>query len=134
MAKQIEVVSNLNSRVNLKRRLDLPIEVQIALINEVDLVQDVDWVKIHNKISEIKQQVKDTKLGSELEELCKDIVANCYGFRCFETPYTLEVLLSSMESSRGEDRTRLLLELRDSIVAILTIAENILQKIIGMES
>jgi len=130
---EIRLMNLLHEIINLKRRLDLPIEVQIAFINEVDLVQDVDWVKIHNKISEIKQQVKDTKPSSELEELCKDIVANCYGFRCFETPYTLEVLLSSIESSKREDRTRLLLELKDSIIAILTIAENILQKIIGME-
>jgi len=129
---EIKLINLLYEIVNLKKRLDLPIEVQIAFINEVDLVQDVDWVRIHNKIKMVKQQVKNTKPGSELEELCRDIVANCYGFRCFETPYMLEAQLSSIESSRGEDRTRLLLGLRDSVIAILTIAENILEKIIGM--
>ncbi|RLI80760.1 hypothetical protein DRP04_07665 [Archaeoglobales archaeon] len=127
---QAKIINILYEIVNLGKRVDIPIEVQIALTNEVDLVQDVDWLKVSNKISEIKQKLLSAK-SDEVEELCKDVIAGCYGFRCFTVPYTLELLLNMILES-PESRIKLLYELRDNIITILTIAERIVQEITGI--
>ncbi|RLE87596.1 MAG: hypothetical protein DRJ67_04370 [Thermoprotei archaeon] len=117
---EAELLKALYEILNVKKEVDVPLRIRVLFANEVDLVRDVNWFKVYKRLKGYKEMLEEDKL-----EACRDIIANCYAFRCFVTPYALEQLLE--ETRENGNRVK---ELVRRVAVILMLAEAIVKRVL----